>query len=249
MVQPTLVGFSLVNAPRQPKRLPQKTTVWQHTVANLRRPPLQPGTLVPRPTNDGDPPRPTTTLRPSTPTTGRLYRRTPGPLPIRRVFTEPLGSVSSSSRGSAPGDFHPTPLHRDGCHPAVSAETTAHYLPSSDQTRSQRTTCARAPTFSPEPPQSFPTDSRMADTTSIAIWLGWFLRQRHRSIRDTAPNFRAFRIHPLRAFCALPETLAEPSYCLYLREIVSSLCEHRPSTACLAMTPARGQQPLPSPPT
>ena len=39
-IQPTLVGFSLVNAPRQPKRLPRKTTAWRHTAANLRRPPL-----------------------------------------------------------------------------------------------------------------------------------------------------------------------------------------------------------------
>ena len=42
------------------------------------------------------------------------------------------------------------------------------------------------------------------------------------------PRFRAFRINSLRAFCALRETLVEPSYCRYLRYIVSSLCEHRP---------------------
>ena len=67
--------------------------------------------------------------------------------------------------------------------------------------------------------------------------------------RYRPPQFRAFRIHPHRAICAPPETLADPSCCRYLRDIVRSLCEHRPSTACLAMTPARGQQPLPSPST
>ena len=69
-------------------------------------------------------------------------------------------------------------------------------------------------------------------------------------MHDTAPpHFWAFRIHRLHALCAPPETLAEPSYCRYLQYIVRSLHEHRPSTACLATTPARGQQPLPSPPT
>ena len=36
-IQPALIGFTLVNAPRRPKGLPQTTTAWQHTAANLRR--------------------------------------------------------------------------------------------------------------------------------------------------------------------------------------------------------------------
>ena len=93
-------------------------------------------------------------------------------------FHRATRSRSSSSRRSAPGDSHPTLLHHDGYHLAVSAATPTHYLP--------ETLCARAPTLSAEP-QIFPTDSTIAATPSIAIWLGWLPRQRHRSILDTAP--------------------------------------------------------------
>ena len=86
---------------------------------------------------------------------------------------------SSSSRRRAPGDSHHTPLRRDGYHSSVSTETTGHYLPG--------TLCARAPTFSAEPPQVFPADSKIAATPSIAIWLGWLPRQRHRPIHATTP--------------------------------------------------------------
>ena len=63
----------------------------------------------------------------------------------------------------------------------------------------------------------------------------------------TSPTYPRYRPPPLPdhqdtsplRFCAQPETLAEPSYCRYLRDIVSSLYKHRPSTSCLAMTPAR----------
>ena len=148
----------------------------------------------------------------------------------------------SSSRPSAPGERHPTPLHRDGHHSSVSTETTADYLP--------ETLCARAPIISAEPAQVFPADSRIAAPPSIAIWLGWIPRQRHRPIHDTAPpNSGLSGYIRLFAFCAPPETVVEPSCCRYLRDIVSSPCEHRPSTAFLAMTPARGQQPLLLPPT
>ena len=148
---------------------------------------------------------------------------------------------STSSRRSAPADSRPAPIHRDGYHPAVSAETTAHYLPKSH--------CARAPTLSAEPPHIFPTDSRIAAPPSAAI-VGLASSTTSPTYpRHRPPHFRTIRIYPLSAFSALPETLAEPSYCRYLRDIVSPLCEHRPSTACLAMTPARVQQPLLPPPT
>ena len=56
---------SLWSTPRDsPRDLPQMTTAKQHIAAYLRRPPLKPGTLVPRPTDAGVPSRPTTTLRP-----------------------------------------------------------------------------------------------------------------------------------------------------------------------------------------
>ena len=153
----------------------KKTINWQHTAANLRRPPLKPGTLVPRrltpeflavpqpPCN----PRhlPPASELPSLPTYSRSPSNTTG-------FHRATRFRSSSSRRSAPGDSHPTPLHHDGFHSAVSTETTVHYPPSPDRTRSHRTTCDRAPTIFAEPPQIFPTESRIAATPSIVIWLG-----------------------------------------------------------------------------
>ena len=134
---------------------------------------------------------------------------------------------SSSSRRNTPGDSHPTPLHRDGYHSAVSTETTAHYLP--------ETLCARAPTFSANPPQVFLADSRIAATPSIAIWLVGFLDNVTDLSTIPLPPIPGFQDTSPRAICAPPETLADPSCCRYLRDNVSSLCEQRPYT-CLLYT-------------
>ena len=83
---------------------------------------------------------------PSLPTYSRPPSNTTG-------FDQATWFRSSSSSRSAPGDSHLTPLHRDRYHSAVSTETTAHYLP--------ETLCLWAPTFSAEPPQVFPSDSRI----------------------------------------------------------------------------------------
>ena len=57
----------------------------------------------------------------------RLYRHTPGPLPIRRVFTEPPGSVPRRPERAWRFPPYPSPPQRlPFCR---SNETTAHYLP------------------------------------------------------------------------------------------------------------------------
>ena len=125
--------------------------------------------------------------------------------------------------------FPPLPLSTaTRYHPTVSAETTARYLPTSDHTRSQRATVLGSPPFPPNR-QTFPHGLEnsdhsfhrdligLASSTTLPIYS-----------RYRPPHFRAFRIHPLRAIYALPDTLPEPSHCLYLRGIVRSLGKYRP---------------------
>ena len=105
-IQSTFVGFSLVNSLRQPKRLPQMTTAWQHTSANIRRPPLQQnlghwfrGRLTPEILSVPPPPCDPRHLLPASelPSSPTYF---PGRLPIRRVFTEPPGSVPRRRAGA-----------------------------------------------------------------------------------------------------------------------------------------------------
>ena len=164
------------------------TTAWQYTAANLRRPPLKPGhwfrgRLTPEILPVQPPPCDSRHLPPAS------------ELPSRPTYSRPPSDTtsihratrfrSSSARQSAPGDSHPTPLHRDGYHSAISTEPTAHYLP--------ETLCARTPTFYDEQPQVFPAQSRIAATPSIAISLGWLPRKRRRPIHDTLPLIPGFQ--------------------------------------------------------
>ena len=130
------------------------------------------------------------------------------------------------------------------------ADRTAHYLPNSDQTRSQRTTCARTPTLSAEPLQIFPTDPRIAATPSIAIWLGCLPRQRYRSIHDTAPpTFGPSGYIPSELF-AHHRRPSRNFRIAGISEISSALFANTaPSTASLVMTPARRLHQLPSAPS
>ena len=197
-MQPILAGISLVNAPRQPKRLPQMATVRQHAAAYLRRPPLQQTLgywfrgrltpeLLPVPPPPCDPrhlplaselpslisatlhtqpayPSISSSNRsislaahpatfqpdafqmshslsaPAVSTVTTEYRPTPSPSSNTTGFHRATQLRSPSSRRSVPADSLPAPLHRDGYHLVVSAQTMAHYLPQS--------LCARHPTLS-----------------------------------------------------------------------------------------------------
>ena len=154
----------------------------------------------------------------------------PAPLQIRRVFTEPLGSGSRRSRRSAPAAPPPLPL-----------STVMVSIPPFPP-KPRPTTCLVPTRLVPREPLAVgPPHPFCRTAKTFPYGLGDSGHSLHRDLVGLAssttspiypryhpPRFRAFRINSLRAFCALRETLVEPSYCRYLRYIVSSLCEHRP---------------------